>query len=50
METDSGLFDIEVYCNLCGSDNVEMSYDTNNKCLMFECECGVEDRLYIEEL
>ena len=50
LETDMALFDIEIYCNYCGSEEVEVSYDPDGKCLVFECECGCKDTLQVESI
>lgn len=50
MNSDRDLFEVEIYCALCGSDEVEVYYDAEEKCLVYECDCGNRDFLFVEEI
>lgn len=48
MYLNNDTFDIEVYCKMCDSDNVELCYDYDNSCINIKCNsCGNTDILYL---
>ena len=49
-ETNSGLFSIELSCNLCGSDNITLYYDKNKEIITVMCECGNKDYISISDI
>lgn len=49
-ETNSGLFSIEFFCNLCGSDNSSLYFDKNRNRLIIKCECGTTDYIELEDI
>ena len=48
MYFEDGLFDIEIYCKMCNSNNVDIEYDSDNNCIKVKCaDCGCEDNFVL---
>ena len=50
MKLEQGLFDYEVFCEICGSNKCTVEYDVDENCLNVKClQCGAADRVFLLE-
>lgn len=50
MYFENDTFDVEIYCKICSSDNVDLTYDLDRECVNVKCnKCGNNDTLYFSE-